>query len=310
MIARRYRVVGVGIGFLALGVVLGLVVGASTVPERMVTAVSGLATDHDDVARLQAERDQLAAGQRAADGFAERIAPVALRGALPGTAVTIVSLGGDPADADAVGQMVGQAGGKVAGQVRLTDAVTDPARADQLRDLATRLLPAGAQLPASPDPGTVAGGLLGSALLSMPNVPPPAPEQARSVLAGLAGAGFAEQDTPPGPASLVVVLTGAPPDGVDAESRSSTTARLAAEMDKRGGGGVLAGPTATGAVGAVRADPAMAGGLSTVDDVRTGAGRVATVLALREQAGGRAGSYGSADSAAAPIPAPIPAARP
>ncbi|MDQ4117646.1 MAG: copper transporter, partial [Actinomycetota bacterium] len=77
---------------------------------------------------------------------------------------------------------------------------------------------------------------------------------------------------------------------------------------------VLAGPTGTGAVGAVRADPALAGGLSTVDDVRTGAGRVATVLALREQAGGRAGAYGSAESATAPLPAPVqppvPAARP
>lgn len=310
MIARRYRVVGVGIGFLVLGVVLGLIIGSSTAPDRMVTAVSGLATDRDEVARLQAERDQLAAGQRSADGFAEGIAPVALRGALQGAPVTVVSLGGDPADADAVGRLVGQAGGTLAGQVRLTDAVTDPARADQLRDLATRLLPAGAQLPASPDPGTVAGGLLGSALLSMPNVPPPAADQTQSVLAGLAGAGFAEQGGAPGAGSLVVVLTGAAPDGVDADTRSSTAARLAAEMDKRGAGGVLAGPTAAGAVGAVRADPALAGGLSTVDDVRTGAGRVATVLALREQAGGGAGAYGSSDSATAPIPAPVPAAQP
>lgn len=306
MIARRYRVVGVGIGFLALGLVLGLVIGSSAAPERMVMAVSGLATDREDVAALRAERDQLAAGLRAADGFADGIAPVALRGVLQGGSVTIVSLGADPADADAVGRLVGQAGGTVAGQVRLTDAVADPARADQLRDIATRLLPAGAQLPASPDPGTVAGGLLGSALLTAPNAAPPAPDQAQSVLAGLAGAGFAEQGTAPKPASLVVVLTGAPPDGVDAATRSSTTARLAAEMDKRGTGGVLAGPTATGAVGAVRADPALAGSLSTVDDVRTGAGRVATVLALREQGGGRAGAYGSSDTATAPIPAAQP----
>lgn len=307
MIARRYRVVGVGIGFLVLGVVLGLLVGSSAAPERMVMAVSGLVADRgDEVAALQAERDQLAAGQRAANGFADGIAPVALRGALEGGTVTIVSVGADHADADAVGRFVGLAGGTVAGQVRLTDAVTDPARADQLRDLATRLLPAGAQLPASPDPGTVAGGLLGSALLTVPNVPPTAPDQKQSVLAGLAGAGFAEQGPAPGPASLVVVLTGTPAAGVDAGTREATTARLAAELDKRGSGGVLAGPTPTGAVGAVRADPTLAGGLSTVDDVRTGAGRVATVLALREQATGRAGAYGSSDSASAPIPATQP----
>ncbi|TCK24682.1 copper transporter [Pseudonocardia endophytica] len=307
MIARRYRVVGVGIGFLVLGVVLGLIIGSSTAPGRMVTAVSDLAADRgEDVTRLQAERDQLAAGERAADGFAAGIAPVALRGSLQGSAVTIVSVGGAPADADAIGQMVGQAGGTMAGRVQLTDAVTDPARADQLRDLATRLLPAGAQLPTSPDPGTVAGGLLGSALLTMPNVPPPAADQTQSVLAGLAGAGFAEQGPAPGPAQLVVVLTGTPAEGVDAQSRSSTAARLAAELDRRGSGGVLAGPTATGAVGAVRADPALAGGLSTVDDVGAGAGRVATVLALREQLTGRAGAYGSGDGATAPLPAAQP----
>ena len=307
MIARRYRVVGVGIGFLILGVVLGLLVGSSSAPSRMVSAVSDLAADRgDEVTQLQAERDRLAAGQRAADGFAEQIAPVALRGALPGTPVTVVSIGGDPADADALGRAVGQAGGTLAGQLRLTDAVTDPARADQLRDLATRLLPAGAQLPASPDPGTVAGGLLGSALLIAPNAAPPAPEAAQSVLAGLAGAGYAEQGPVPAPASLVVVLTGAPADGVDATTRAATTARLAAELDRHGSGAVLAGPPGSeapaGAVGAVLADPALAAGLSTVDDVRTGAGRVATVLALREQAAGRAGAYGSSDSATAPVP--------
>ncbi|WP_181781432.1 copper transporter, partial [Pseudonocardia pini] len=34
-------------------------------------------------------------------------------------------------------------------------------------------------------------------------------------------------------------------------------------------------------------------GLSTVDDVQTGTGRIATVLALKEQVDGKAGSYGS-----------------
>ncbi len=156
----------------------------------------------------------------------------------------------------------------------------------------------------------MAGGLLGSALLTAPNGPPPAAEQAQSVLAGLAGAGFAEQGAAPRPASLVVVLTGGPAGGVDAADRASTTARLAAEMDRRGSGAVLAGAPGsaapTGAVGVVRADGGLAGGLSTVDDVRTGAGRVATVLALREQAGGRAGAYGSSESATAPVPATQP----
>ena len=78
-------------------------------------------------------------------------------------------------------------------------------------------------------------------------------------------------------------------------------ARLAAELDRAGGGVVLAGragsATSTGAVGIARSDSAVAAGVSTVDDVHTGSGRVAAVLALREQVDGRAGHYGSAEGA-------------
>ena len=231
-----------------------------------------------------------------------------MRGALPGRSVTLISLGGDPADVAAVAQLVGQAGGTVAGQVKLTDAVTDPARADQLRDLASRLLPAGAQLPAATDTGSLAGGLLGSALLTGPNGAGLAAGQAQAVLAGLSAAGFAEPGAAAKPAGMAVVVTGGAAQGLDAGDAAATTARLASELDRRGGGTVLAGRTgsadATGAVGVVRADEAAAGGLSTVDDVQTGTGRIATVLALREQAAGGAGQYGSAGDAAAPAPQP------
>ena len=78
-------------------------------------------------------------------------------------------------------------------------------------------------------------------------------------------------------------------------------ARLAAQLDLAGAGAVLAGADgsaeATGAVGVARADPQVAGRLSTVDDVQSGSGRVATVLALHEQLDGRAGSYGSGTGA-------------
>jgi hypothetical protein len=43
--------------------------------------------------------------------------------------------------------------------------------------------------------------------------------------------------------------------------------------------------------------------LSTVDDVSTAAGRVVTVLALAEQAQGRAGRYGASGNAQAVVPA-------
>jgi hypothetical protein len=46
-----------------------------------------------------------------------------------------------------------------------------------------------------------------------------------------------------------------------------------------------------------RADPGVVQRVSTVDDVDTGAGQVSSVLALREQLDGRAGSYGTAATA-------------
>lgn len=184
----------------------------------------------------------------------------------------------------------------------------DPARADQLRELTARLLPNGAQLPAASDTGTLAGGLLGGVLLA-PSAdpasggqPPLTPEQADAVLTGLAAAGFVSPGDLPAPATLVLVLTGGALTGIDAADAAAVTARLAAELDRVGGGAVLAGSTgsadATGAVGVARADPSFIAGLSTVDDVQTGHGQVSAVVALRQQLDGRAGSYGTSATAA------------
>lgn len=307
MISRsRHRIALAAVFVLALAA--GVVVATLGLPDRIAAAVT---TDRDGQAvaieQLTAERDALAARHRAGDDFAARVAPNVVRDSLTGVPVTVISVGGDPADATAVAELVAAAGGTVGGQVRLTDAVADPARADQLRELAARLLPAGAQLPASSDAGTLAGGLLGAAMLTPGTGPAPDPSQGQAVLAGLAAAGFAEQPaTPPVPGRLAVVVSGGAAQGLDAGDVATTTARLAAELDRRGGGAVLAGrdgsATPQGAVGVVRGDDAVARGLSTVDDVGTGAGRVATVLALAEQDAGRAGQYGSGPGASGPVP--------
>lgn len=307
MISRtRHRITVAAAFVFALAV--GVLVMTLGLPDRIAAAVS---TDRDaqaaTIERLTAERDALAARQREADEFASRVAPGVVRGALNGLPVTVIAIGGDPADAAEVARLVTAAGGSVAGQVRLTEAVVDPARADQVRDLAARLLPAGAQLPASSDAGTLAGGLLGAALLAPSEGPAPDPAQGQAVLAGLASAGFAEQPAnPPSPGRLAVVVGGGAAQGLDATDAATTTARLAAELDRRGGGTVLAGrdgsATPQGPVGVVRGDDAVSGGLSTVDDVGTGAGRVATVLALAEQNAGRAGQYGSGPGASGPLP--------
>jgi hypothetical protein len=192
----------------------------------------------------------------------------------------------------------------VGGEVALTPAVGDPARGDQLRALTAELLPTGAQLPAATDTGSLVGGLLGGIVLAATGQQqgqPIAAQQADAVLAGLAAAGFVAPGPRPQPGNVVLVLTGGALQGVDAGDAAAVTARLAAQLDRAGGGAVLAGRTgsadATGAVGVARAEPGIVERISTVDDVQTGAGQVSAVLALREQLDGRAGSYGTSATA-------------
>jgi outer membrane murein-binding lipoprotein Lpp len=301
VISLRYHAVSIAAVFLALAV--GVVLGASGVSDRVLAAVS---TQRDDlggqVTRLTAERDALAAQQRAADEFAGRIGPSAVRGLLQGQSVALVDAGADPQDRDAVTGLVQQAGATVTGQVVLTDAVGDPARADQLRELASQLLPTGAQLPAASDTGSLVGGLLGGVLQTRDGRPQVGEDDVDSVLTGLTSAGFVTPGDAPDAANLVLVLTGGALAGPDAPDSAAVYARLAAQLDRSGAGAVLAGRSgsaeATGAVGVARADPQIVAGLSTIDDVQAGSGRVAAVLALREQTDGRAGRYGTGAGAA------------
>ena len=87
---------------------------------------------------------------------------------------------------------------------------------------------------------------------------------------------------------------------------AATIARFATQVDRSGASAFLAGDAGsadgTGAVGVVRADTAATTILSTVDNVHTPAGRVVTVLALREQLEGEAGRYGDAGNAERPAP--------
>jgi hypothetical protein len=301
----RYHAVSIAAVFLALA--LGVVLGSAGVSDRLLGAVSNEADDlAGQVQTLRAERDALAAAQRASDEFAQRTGPAAVRGLLDGRTVTLVTAGSDAADRDAVLALLEPAGARVGGEVALTPAVGDPARADQLRELTAQLLPTGAQLPAASDTGSLVGGLLSGVLLA-PGAPDAGAgqaittQQADAVLAGLAAAGFVSPGPRPQPGDVTLVLTGGALEGIDGGDAAAVIARLAAQLDRAGGGTVLAGRTGsadgTGAVGVARADPDVVERVSTVDDVQTGAGRVSAVLALREQLDGRAGRYGTAASA-------------
>ncbi|RLK54764.1 copper transporter [Actinokineospora cianjurensis] len=308
MITLRYHITSIAAVFLAIAV--GVVLGSTTLSRSL---LSGITTENSDLGTqvTQLEQDRNALNARLADGdsFAGAIGPLAVRGALDKrTVVLITTADAHPADRDAVKALVTAAGGSVTGELQLTDAFADPAKADQLKEIVTRLLPAGVQLPTVTDPGTLAGGLLGPLLLisKADNKPQASPEESAAALAGLTEGGFLAAAPDIAPAQLAVVLTGGASTGDDAGDKAATIARFATQVDRAGAGTVLTGglgsAEGSGAVGVVRADTAATSILSTVDNVDTPAGRVVVVLALAEQVAERAGRYGSAGNAQAAAP--------
>jgi hypothetical protein len=308
VISLRYHIISIAAVFLALAV--GVLLGSSTLSR---TLLSGLSDERGDLAKqvadLQAERNSLNSKLTSSDSFAGQIGPLAVRGELDQRTVVLVTTSdARPADLDAVKSLIGNAGGSVSGELQLTDAFADPQKADQLRDVVTRLLPAGLQLPTASDPGTLAGGLLGALILinKDTNQPQAKPAEATAALSGLSDGGFIRMPQGLQPGQLAVILTGSSLSGNGASDRASTIARFAAQVDRAGAGAVLAGDTGsadgTGPVGVVRADTAASSILSTVDNVELNAGRVATILALGEQLEGKAGRYGTAGNAQSIVP--------
>ncbi len=302
MISLRYHIVSVAAVFLAIA--LGVVLGSTAVSDRLLSALND---DNDSLGRqvsdLEVERDAQSARLAAADAFALAVGPMAVRGQLDQRTIAVVTTADtEPADRDAVLALIKESGATVTGELQLTDAFTDSARTEQLRELVTRL-PAGVQLPTASDPGTLAGGLLGSLLLlrATDNKPQASAEESAAAIAGLADGGFIRVSENLRPAQLSVVLTGGAASGDGAGDRAAMIARFAAQLDRSGAGTVLAGRTAaadgTGPIGVARADTAVTSILSTVDGVQTAAGRTVTVLALREQLDGTAGRYGTAGNA-------------
>jgi hypothetical protein len=310
VISMRHHVVSIAAVFLALAV--GVVLGSSSISERLLANVGN---DRDSlgkqVADLRSERDLLKTNLADANRFSGAVAPMAVRGQLDQrTVVLISSSDARPEDREALKRLLASAGARVTGELQLTEGISDPDRADQLRQVVTRLLPAGVQLPTAFDPGTLAGGLLGPLTLLNPRTgqPQTSPQERAAALGGLTDGGFISgaQDMRPG--QLAIVLAGGKGKGPDAGDRAATLARLATQVDRAGAGAVLAGSSGSseggGPVGVARADTTISSVLSTVDNVDVGAGRVATVLALRERWEKQVGHYGAAASAQGPIPSP------
>jgi outer membrane murein-binding lipoprotein Lpp len=308
VISLRYHIVSITACFLALAV--GVVLGSTALNGSLLSGLSNQKKDlGTQVSDLEAQRNALNARLSDADAFAGAMGPKVVAGQLDKRSVVLVTTeDARPADRDALKQLVSQSGASVTGELQLTGAFTDSGKADQLRDVVTRLQPAGSKFPTAGDSGTLAGALLGSVLLLDKTTAKPQStgDELAAALGGLTDGGFVKPSQGVQPAQLAIVLTGSQQTGDGAGDRAATIARFATQLDRSGAGTVLAGDQGSaegsGALGVVRADTSATSILSTVDNVDSAAGRVATLMALREQLDGGAGRYGIAGNAQAPAP--------
>ncbi|WP_040339304.1 copper transporter [Candidatus Blastococcus massiliensis] len=315
MIDFRYHLVSLIAVFLA--VALGIVIGTTQLNGPILDDLeSQVSTLEQDKRSLENQTRELQSELDTSEDFETAVGPALVQETLAGSSVLLVVTNDDVAtdDIEAVGALIAEAGGTVAGQISLTPAFTDPSSESSLQSYVTGSgLPAGVTLPEVDDAGELVGSLLAQVLLVPPDGAFPDSAATSSVLAGLSALEVLRTDSDSvSAANVALVLTSGEFTGRHAEDRNSTLVELVTALDARGSGVVVAGDAASaresGLVGTVREDPDVASAVSTVDNISTAAGRISAVLALRAEASGTSGAYGTGEETQ-PVP-PVGASTP
>ncbi|HWH29142.1 MAG TPA: copper transporter [Mycobacteriales bacterium] len=310
----RYHLVSIIAIFLALavGVVVGTTALNGPVLEGLRRSNSGLIGDKR---ALESEVRDLQTDVGTADDLVRAKADALVGGELSGQRVLLVQApGAETRVVEQVGDMVRDAGGAVTGRLRLEPALLEPESTQLVEDLLATVVPAGVDLPEG-SAARRAGAVLGAVLLQQPDGDAPDADAAAQVVpafeeAELVSLEDAEDLTP---ATLAVLVADDAPDDQEERDEDALEALLdiAAELDARSAGAVVAGPAASveegGLVHALRGDGERDGQISTVDNADRAVGQVAVVLALREQLQGGAGRYGARQGASGPVPTGEPA---
>ena len=335
MIDFRYHVVSLVSVFLALAV--GILLGAGPLQQPLEQGVSQTLQQQIEGLRAdrQSLRDQLDSSQAGIshrDEVVAEITPQVVAGRLTGRTVVLVTLPDAATDrVAALTRQVQAAGGRVVGRVELRAGWTDPEQAPAREQLANTLvagLPAGSSVPAGDEnPDTVLAGLLARSLVASSRSAAETPDPASvAIVAGLQDAGLVRgAGSLSSRAELAVVLapgvesatasapqtsSATPSPSASSTSTAQPAARpwnaLALALDKASVGTVVLGPgsaaTDGGVLADIRQDTDLDGSVSGVDTGGTAMGDLTTVLALAEQADGKAGEYGFGAGATAPLP--------
>ncbi|MEV6301434.1 copper transporter [Actinoplanes sp. NPDC051861] len=308
MINFRYHVVSLTAVFLALAI--GLVVGTTAlngpVSENLKDQLNALKKDND-VKRdtVNQLRDETNRNQ----DFAAEMAPYGLAGTLAGRKVAVVTLPGAGDQSEGVLKMLNVAGATVTARITVEEKFLDPAQSNVLLDLADgssqTSIPASG-LPQNSDGVETASALL--ALTVLTGTTTPTPDDVTTVLTAFAQAGFiAVEEKAIGGAEGIVLVAGPPATDKEAPRKSQNAVMLANQLGKNrplvvAGDGAGEGNLVAG----VRNDPALVKLISTVDNVSTVQGQVATGMATAERiVQNRVGQYGLTAGATSMVPAPV-----
>ena len=340
MIDFRYHLVSLVAVFLALavGIVLGSATLSGPISDKLTGDVTRLSADKR---ALESQVGELRTSLDASDQFAAAVAPRLVSGTLADRRVLLVTAPQTPGDLpERLVPVLRAAGARVTGTLQLLPALSDRSSSVLVEDLVAQVVPAGVELPEG-EPVERATAELAAALVRPSAGKGVDPAEAQAVVSAFEEAELVRFDATGEvieQADLAVVLTGeraqAPaPDGpaadgpaadgpaadgpaadgraVDLEQSWSEQQQallgLVRELDARSDGAVAAGPLGSagdaGLLQLLRAEPAVARAVSSVDNADRGAGLVAVVLALAQP---RAGQFGAGEGATAVLPAAAP----
>ncbi|MEV8509611.1 copper transporter [Actinoplanes sp. NPDC051475] len=305
MINFRYHVVSLTAVFLALAI--GLVVGTAAlngpVVDTLKDRVDALSKDNGNY-REQANqyREELGRTQE----FATELSPALLNGKLTGRKLVVVVLPSGKDYADGVTSMLKVAGATITGQVTVQDKFFDPANSVELLGLAERASQPTVSvdgLPLNSDGVETSSALLARALLE--KAPAVAAQDLTAVLTAYTEPGYVgvSDEMAPG-AEAAVVVSGLPPVDRDAGKKNQNAVTLTSQFATVkpvvvAGNGIGEGNL----VSEVRGDPKLVQDVSTVDNVTTTQGQLATALTVVERVvAGKVGQYGLSAGASSQVP--------
>ena len=309
MINFRYHVVSLTAVFLALAI--GLVVGTAAlngpVADSLKDQVTALSKDNSNY-RDQANqyRDELNRVQQ----FATEVSAPLLAGKLAGRKVLLVALPGGQDYLDGVASMLTIAGASITATVTVQDKFFDPANDVELLDLAYQSSQPSAPvtgLPVNSDGVETSAALLALALQQ--KSPEVTQNDLTAVLTAYTKAGdIAVADGAVGGAEATVVVSGLPPVDKDAAKKTQSAVTFTTQFEKAkplvvAGNGIGDGNL----VSQVRGDPTLVKRISTVDNVTTVQGQLATALTVVERVvANKVGQYGLQQGATSMVPKTAP----